>query len=171
MFSVLLCCVCCCIVLASRFLLFSGLLCCEYCRGFVFSFSSAAANASLVHERCLLPIPPQIRLLCVKILFCDPLFRTCFVPQGNSHQRENLLTQNFHLTEQECLTKIEEDTPVKAKKPAPSDVSWGSAVRCEVRDSEGYYIPGTCYILVGCMKLSKYFLSLFMHVFFFYIAL
>ena len=34
------------------------------------------------------------------------------------------LYANFHLREDECVTKIEDETPINAKKPSPSDVSW-----------------------------------------------
>ena len=39
------------------------------------------------------------------------------------------LYANFHLREDECVTKIEDETHVNAKKPSPSEVRWDFAVR------------------------------------------
>ena len=39
------------------------------------------------------------------------------------------LYANFHLREDECVTKVEDETPDNAKKPSPSEVSWDFAVR------------------------------------------
>ena len=39
------------------------------------------------------------------------------------------LYANFPLREDECVTKVEDETPVNAKKPSRSQVSWDFAVR------------------------------------------
>ena len=43
---------------------------------------------------------------------------------GKFSNTGNPLYANFHLREDECVTKVEDETPVNAKKPSPSEVSW-----------------------------------------------
>ena len=52
------------------------------------------------------------------------LFRICFAGKFSSTGRA--LYANFHLHEADCVTKTEDETPVNARKPSTSDVSWVS---------------------------------------------
>ena len=47
------------------------------------------------------------------------------------------LYANFHLREDECVTKIDDETPVNAKNPSPSDVIWDFGVR----STQTSYLP------------------------------
>ena len=52
------------------------------------------------------------------------LSRMCFA--GKFSSTGKALYANFHLHETECVTKTEDDTPVNARKPSSTDVSWGA---------------------------------------------
>ena len=73
-----------------------------------------------------------------KSIIIAPLFRTCFISQVNSSPPESLSTRIFiYLREDECVTKVENETPVNTKKPSPSEVSWDFAVR----STQHSYLP------------------------------